>query len=130
MGGRARKEEALQRKPAGSEGGQTEGNPRSLPHPGLAALTSILQAGYFPAEAGGMEMPRGQAEGESLRSHSPQAVRSEQPDSKLCGPKSAGPSFRAELVFRSALFLEKNLAALQRDRCDSHGPQHKSQLVA
>lgn len=129
MGGRAGKEEALQRKPAGSEEGQTKGNPRSLPHPGLAALTSILQAGYFPAKAGGTEMPRGQAEEETLWSHSPQALRSEQPDSKLCGPKNAGPSLRAELVFRSTI-QEKNLAALQRDRCDSHGPQHKSQLMA
>lgn len=67
MGGRAGKEEALQRKPAGSEGGQTKGNPRSLPHPGLAGLTSIIQAGYFPAEAGGTEMPRGQAEGKACR---------------------------------------------------------------
>ena len=37
-----------------------------LPHPGLAALTSILQAGYFPAKAGDTEMPRGQAEEETL----------------------------------------------------------------
>ena len=96
VGGRTGKEEALQRKPAGSEGGQTKGNPRSLPHPGLAALTSILQAGYFPAEAGGTEMPRGQAEGESLRSHRPQALSFEQPDSKLCGPKNTGPSLRVE----------------------------------
>lgn len=103
MGGRAGKEEALQRKPAGSEGGQTKGNPRSLPHPGLAGLTSIIQAGYFPAEAGCTEMPRGQAEGGSLQSHRPQALRSEQPDSKLCRPKNAGPSLRAELVFRSTI---------------------------
>lgn len=96
MGVRTGKGEALQREPAGSKGGQTKGKPRSLPHPGLAALTSILQAGYFPAEAGGPEMPRGQAEGETLRSHRPQALSFEQPDSKLCGPKNTGPSLRVE----------------------------------
>lgn len=58
----------FQRKPAGgAKGGRPGGKPPLLPHPGLAALTSILQAGYFPAEAGGHGDAQRPGRGESLR---------------------------------------------------------------